>query len=183
MSKTRLSQEDWIKAGFRALTKGGHAALRAEAIARDLKTTKGSFYWHFKGLTDYKTALLKFWADQATAGIITGLAPLAPGLARLTALIEIASQTPEEFGGPQAEPAIREWARYDTEAADAVRRIDQERITYLRAELAQLGVHTPEAADLFYAAHLGLEQLAISTQDNGQQARLYLLELLATASP
>jgi AcrR family transcriptional regulator len=183
MSKQRLTKEDWIAAGFRALAKGGHAALRAEAIARDLKTTKGSFYWHFKDLSAYKTALLSFWSDQATGSIINDLSDLPPGHARLAALIDIASQTPDEFGGPRAEPAIREWARYDPQAADCVKQMDQERIAFLAEELSQLGALPPTAAYLFYAAHLGLEQLAITTQDDGAQARRYLLELMAAAGP
>ncbi|MFN3661424.1 TetR family transcriptional regulator [Yoonia sp.] len=45
--------EDWLMAGFRALASHGPSALRAAALARDLGTTKGSFYWHFKDLPDY----------------------------------------------------------------------------------------------------------------------------------
>jgi len=44
---TRLGKADWLDAGLAALAAEGPAALRAEALARQLNTTKGSFYWHF----------------------------------------------------------------------------------------------------------------------------------------
>ncbi|WP_163317770.1 TetR family transcriptional regulator, partial [Enterobacter hormaechei] len=47
-TRKTLSAEDWISAAFRALSQGGAQAIRAEAIARDLKVSKGSFYWHFR---------------------------------------------------------------------------------------------------------------------------------------
>ena len=38
----RLTREDWILAGFRALSTSGTTALRVEPVARVLGTTKGS---------------------------------------------------------------------------------------------------------------------------------------------
>ncbi|MFY0622090.1 MAG: TetR/AcrR family transcriptional regulator [Pelagimonas sp.] len=183
MTKPRLSQEDWIAAGFRALAKGGPAALRAEAIARDLKTTKGSFYWHFKDLPAFKSAMLQFWAERATTTIIDRLAPLSPGLPRLEALIDVASETPEEFGGTAVEPAIRDWARYDAEAAQLLQQADDARTAYLAQELAHIGVRDAEAARLFYAAHLGLEQLSATQADTGRKARYLLLNLMQSLRP
>ncbi len=47
-AKARLTRSDWVLAGFRALLASGPDAIRVEALARDLRATKGSFYWHFK---------------------------------------------------------------------------------------------------------------------------------------
>jgi len=44
--KQTLTANDWIVAGFVALTSGGPPAVKVEAIAKTLKVSKGSFYWH-----------------------------------------------------------------------------------------------------------------------------------------
>lgn len=183
MTQKRLSKDDWIAAGFRALAKGGHAALRAEAIARDLKTTKGSFYWHFKDISAFRNAMLGFWQAKATAGIINELQSFAPGRARLEALIDAASHTPAFFGGAAVEPAIRDWARHDKAARQVLDTVDQQRLRFVAEELSQMGQTDPTAAHLFYAAHLGLEQLALTTQNSGKAERTRLLQLLADLSP
>ena len=41
-------------AGFRALSAEGPQGIRVEAIARQLKLSKGSFYWHFKDVQALK---------------------------------------------------------------------------------------------------------------------------------
>lgn len=178
MTKQRLSPEDWIAAGFRALAQHGPKGLRAEAIARDLNTTKGSFYWHFKDLPAYRSAMLALWQEQATAQIIAALQHLSPGFARLQALVDRASDAPARYGGARAEPAIRDWARHDPEAATALARVDQARLEFLISEFAAMGVHDPAHARLFYAAHLGLELLCPATGQDGAAERHALLELL-----
>ena len=71
--KNSLEPEDWIKGGFRALASGGEQAIRIEAIAREMKVSKGSFYWHFKNLATLKKDMLEHWAKLATFDIIADL--------------------------------------------------------------------------------------------------------------
>lgn len=178
MTQKRLSQEDWLAAGFRALAQGGPSALRAEAIARDLKTTKGSFYWHFKDLGAFKTAMLALWKHKATDAIITDLQNLPAGQDPLLTLITIASHSPTRFGGAAVEPAIREWARADPNAEAALVEVDTQRIAFLHDHLRTSEHEDATKARLFYAAHLGLEQLARTRGDSGEAERQLLLSLL-----
>ncbi len=178
MTQKRLSQEDWLAAGFRALSQGGPSALRAEAIARDLKTTKGSFYWHFKDLQAFKAAMLAVWKHKATDAIIADLQNLPPDQNPLLSLITIASHTPTRFGGAAVEPAIREWARADPDVETALIEVDTLRIAFLHKHLRTSEGGDSTKARLFYAAHLGLEQLARSTGNHGEAERHLLLSLL-----
>ena len=179
MTQNRLSSEDWIAAGFCALADGGAAALKVEPIARALGTTKGSFYWHFRDLAQYRTALLAFWHDQATTAIIAEVQSQPDRDSRLRLLVSLASQSPARMGGPAAEPAIRAWACHDSEAACAVARVDDHRLTFLRRELGDpADPATARKARLLYAGHLGLELLSLSTGDTGEALRLQLLDLL-----
>ncbi|WP_368183894.1 TetR/AcrR family transcriptional regulator [Aestuariibius sp. HNIBRBA575] len=173
-----LNKADWISAGFRALAKGGPSAIKVEPIAREIGATKGSFYWHFKDLKALKSDMLAFWKSQATDAIIAGLDQIPPGHGRLSALIEAASYVSEEHGGYVAETAIRDWARFDTEAEVAVANVDANRIAFLEEELRLMGPNAAQKARLFYAAHIGLEQLAAAGGGSGREERLILLDLM-----
>ena len=70
MNTVKLTRDDWLAAGFLALSRDGPTALRAEALARKLKTTKGSFYWHFADLPAFKQAMLTLWREKVAGEII-----------------------------------------------------------------------------------------------------------------
>ena len=166
----RLSREDWILAGFRALTAGGVAALRVEPVARALGTTKGSFYWHFADPADWRTAMLTYWEHVAYLHVIADLAALPTGAARLQALTSraVTGGRDPAHGGLAAEPALREWARFAPDVAETVARVDQGRIAFLADCLTDMQPHAPVAphapdaqlgARAIYATYIGLQSL------------------------
>jgi AcrR family transcriptional regulator len=165
-SKKRLTKEDWLFAGFRALCDGGPAAIKAEAIARELKTTKGSFYWHFADIPAFQREMLLFWQIKATTQLIEALAPYdnnpADQLYRLIQLmIDLNS---DAYGGFKAEPAIRHWAVFLPEAEQAIGNVDRLRLAWLRERFEKIGQEKEQAtinAANFYALVMGLEQLEL----------------------
>lgn len=77
-TRRRLSRDDWLAAGLEAPASQGAPPPGAEPLARQLGTTKGSFYWHFRDVPDYHAALLAAWAERATpdpAGATAGVSP------------------------------------------------------------------------------------------------------------
>ncbi len=167
----RLTREDWILAGFRALTAGGVAALRVEPVARALNATKGSFYWHFASPADWHAAMLHYWEEVAYLRVIAELGVLPPGAARLSALIPQAVTEGRDpaHGGHQAEPALREWARFAPDVAITVARVDAGRIAFLAQCLADMrgdGTDTAIAGRAVYAAYLGLQSLHGTTTED-----------------
>lgn len=165
MTKTPLSGDDWIKAAFRALSSGGVQAIRAEAIARDLKVSKGSFYWHFKDVPDLKAQMLEHWAGQATDAIIADVeANDGSGREQLRLLAEAATDDRNlAYGGVRTEGAIREWARYDSAAAAVLKAVDQRRLAYVAELFARCGFSATSSrsgANILYGALIGLEALA-----------------------
>ncbi|MCA2013029.1 TetR/AcrR family transcriptional regulator [Pararhodobacter sp. CCB-MM2] len=160
-----LSPEDWIAAAFRRLAQGGLAAVRAEAIARDLGVSKGSFYWHFKDLPDLKARMLAHWLDRATEQVmaltVEGGGDATARLERLTDLAS--SDLSERYGGPRAELAIRDWARLEPGAGEAQRAADTARLAFLTGLLQQAGLTRAEAergARQIYGCYLGAQLLA-----------------------
>lgn len=155
MSSTRLSPEKWIDAGFAALSTQGPQALAAEPLARQLGTTKGSFYWHFKDVPTYHAALLRHWHAQALADVVERLGETGPPDTRL-----------RTFGhgilNTSSEAALRVWAQNDSNVADSLAEVDAERFTYLNHLLRQFGLRNPAFGQAILAALIGLPQL----QDN-----------------
>lgn len=56
-----LTREDWIDAAWIALSEGSLDTVKVDPIARRLKVTRGSFYWHFKNRQDLIDAVVDRW--------------------------------------------------------------------------------------------------------------------------
>ncbi|MBY0566560.1 MAG: TetR/AcrR family transcriptional regulator [Hyphomonadaceae bacterium] len=178
----RLSAEDWVAAGFRALVAGGASALKVEPLSRSLGATKGSFYWHFSDGADLRTQMIKLWRRLGEAEITGAIrARGLKGRAALAALIERISVVPhDQLGGAAVEPAIRAWALEDLVVARAVADMDKLRIDVLREFFAQTGLTTAQAmlkAKIFYASVVGLEMLRLTS---GADMRACLMAELDT---
>lgn len=156
MKRARLNRQDWIDTGLSTLVSDGPGALAAEPLARKLKTTKGSFYWHFKDVPDFQQAIIKDWQGRAFAQVVSALAEDGTAEKRL-----------RRFGNmmraDRQDAAFRAWARIDERAAGALAQVDAERLTYLANLLKKLGLSNPEFAQSCLAALIGLPQIGAET--------------------
>lgn len=166
--KAKLGRTDWVLAALRALVRGGIAAVKVEALAREIGATKGSFYWHFKDLGELHQVMLELWEDIATRRITAAVR--ASGLdprGQLMLLADMVSVRPgEALGGVEIEPALRDWGRNDPRARAVLERVDRQRLEDLAGFLGAAGVAEGELlpkAQLIYAAVIGLEQLRLTT--------------------
>lgn len=179
LAKARLTRDDWILAGFRALVAGGREGLRVEPVARALGATKGSFYWHFAGPADWQAAMLAYWEEFAFARIVQALEGLPAGEARLRGVITLATQTRDpSYGGIRGEPALRDWARYDAGVATCVARVDAARVGWLASELTAAGADAG-LARAFYAALLGLQAMLVDEAGTAADLNALLAAMLA----
>ncbi len=178
-----LSAQDWIKAGFRALTAGGPGAIKAETIARELKVSKGSFYWHFKDIPSFKAAMLRHWKVGATDAVIANVEGSDVSSAdQLKLLLRIATGDGDVvYGGVLVESAIRDWGRYEPAAASSVKSVDKRRIAYLEGLFQKCGVKPKPCrtnANILYGALLGLQGLSHQGLADLQHDLSHLLERL-----
>ncbi len=160
MATARLSPDLWLTAGLAALQHDGPAALGAEPLARALKTTKGSFYWHFKDVPAFHAAVLAHWRTLAVASLAeTTQSALPP------------DQALRQFGrdllADPVEPRLRSWAQNDPSVANVLATVDTARLDHLRHLLADLGFGNQSFAHALQAALIGLPQLAPA--DTAQQ--------------
>lgn len=153
----RLSPSDWIHAAVRRLGQDGVDQVRVELLAKDLKVSKGSFYWHFADCAALLTALLEAWEQEATQAIIDEVeGHPGPPADRLWALAQRVFQTPRTVD--LLETALRAWAARDEAARAAVQRVDKRRVRYVSGLLAEVGMGKTEArrrAELMYRALIG----------------------------
>jgi AcrR family transcriptional regulator len=183
-TKPRLEPKDWVLAGLRALVRGGIQAVKVEALARDIGTTKGSFYWHFKDLSDLHQVMLELWEALATTAITAAVKHSGrDGRGQLMLLIDLVSIRPGEvYGGIEVEPALRDWGRTDPRARAVVERVDRQRLRDLQDFLAAAGVTVAELetkAHLIYAAVIGLENLRLTTgSDMGPPLQTLVAKLI-----
>jgi len=154
-----LSAGDWARAALEVLAQGGIEAVAVEPLARRLKVTKGSFYWHFRSRAELLEAALREWETSATREVIALMEAVADPRERLRRLFR------EAMPGPPRRRAI-ELAVSDAAShpivAPALRRVVQQRIAYLGECYRRLGF-TPEAARhravLTYSAYAGALRL------------------------
>ena len=127
-----LAPESWINAGLSKLAAGGVAAIRVEALARDLKVTKGSFYWHFKSRDEFLTRMLETWRKRATIAVIQRFDDNeGPPQSRLRRLLEMPFASKGSQEGAQIELAVRVWGRTDPRTAAILQEVDEMRLAYL----------------------------------------------------
>lgn len=130
--------------------------MRIEVLAKELKVSKGSFYWHFPDRQALLTAVLGAWESAGTDAIIaaTDLTALPP-TERVAALVKEVFSHPDHDG---FEVAVRAWARADQHARVAVGRVDQRRVDYVASLARDGGVPADIAlmrAQVLYRALLG----------------------------
>ena len=183
-----LTAEDWIQAGFRALSSDGAQAIRAERLARTMKVSKGSFYWHFADVPALQTAMLWHWQQVATHQIIAQLeasdADFATRLFRLAGFATSAVSDP--YGGFSTEAAIRDWARHDPAAAAALQTVDTCRLTYLNSLFAGAGLSGAalgQAVRLFHCVLVGAQHLPASKPANVLADLEFIITQFARATP
>ncbi|MEU7583390.1 TetR/AcrR family transcriptional regulator [Streptomyces sp. NPDC041068] len=158
-AKPRLGAQDWADAALTAMREGGLAAVAVEPLAARLKTTKGSFYWHFANRDALVEAALARWAETETEGMITAV-EAEPGAERklrllLTEAVRSASFDPLEV-------SLLATAD-DPRVAPVLRRVTERRVAYVASLFEELGFAPAEAHRrglLSYSAYLGHTQLA-----------------------
>jgi len=146
----RLGREEWLRASRLALLKGGVEAVRVEKLARDLKVTKGSFYWHFKDRAEILEALLGEW-ERELSGIAARLQGTT-GRDRILSLLAILADLAKLSGRGRApsDAAIFAWAAVSPEVARRVNKAERERIKFL-ARLTK----SVDQAEILYMTWLG----------------------------
>ncbi len=184
--------DDWVQAATEVLVDGGVDLVRVDVIAKRMGMTRGSFYWHFKDREDLLQRILQGWRDAATEQVTRRFSNAASNPRDLLhEVLSLPFRGRSALRAGRVELAIRDWARRDTLARQAVDEADNTRISYISQCFSALGFSIPQArhrAGILYAYQLGESLMAhqgAHAQKNGRSdlvEQLLLLPEAATAA-
>ena len=168
-------RETWIRCGFTELARSGIEGVRVEVLAKNLGVTKGGFYRQFRDRAALLGSMLEDWREGRIAAI-EQQASLDGETARdrLQALIRLYSER-MNTEAIAIELAIRQWARSDEAAAEAVASVDAARLKNVGQLYRATGLAADEAdaqAFLFYCFIFGQSLLFLG---RGQRKRAQLI--------
>ena len=165
----------WIDAGFKELARSGVEGVRVEVLAKNLGVTKGGFYRRFKDRAALLAEMLADWSEGRIAAI-EQQASLDGETARdrLQSLIRLYSER-MNTEAIAIELAIRQWARTDEAAAEAVASVDAARLKNVAQLYRATGLEAEDAdarAFLFYCFVFGQSLLFL---ERGMRKRSALI--------
>lgn len=156
--KPKVTAERWFIAALEQLALGGIDAVRIEVLAEQLGVTKGMFYARFDTREVFLDAVVDYWRQRTTTGLIAELSAMDSGpedrLARLFAI----SRLDRTQTGAWVEVAMRSWALTDKRAKRALEEIDRHRLAYFESLLTANGVpkeQVPARAFMIYSYVIG----------------------------
>ncbi|HVB08370.1 MAG TPA: TetR/AcrR family transcriptional regulator [Candidatus Acidoferrales bacterium] len=146
----RLERSDWIRAAIDVLAKDGRDAVRVENLARKLRISKGSFYWHFRDRDDLLEAILDAWeSGQAEWNADESEVHRDPA-GRWANLIELLSR-PSQCS---LDVAIFSWAREDEKVGRRAGEVEKKRTAHLQQVFREIGFSAAQAEEWSDAAML-----------------------------
>jgi len=179
----RVRKDEWLATALDELERGGIEAVRVERLAKLLAISKSGFYWHFKDRKDLHQHLLDYWIHEFTE-VVTSNPLLIRGkpierLEKVSALIE-----ENDLG--KYDLAVRAWAQYDETAREAVGRVTESRLDFLRnifREIGFVGEELEMRSTLFVAYHTW-ESATFARQSSRKRTRMRRRRLqLLTSQP
>ena len=170
--KGNLTKDDWLSAAMELLRKRGVGGVRVLTLAKILRVSRGSFYWHFEDHDDLLRSMLDWWDREMTDSVIQ-VANESRGspAKRLMALAEDVLR----FDRNRYETAIRTWAEDDKRAAKTLKRVVNKRLDYVTSLFREAGFSPAEArarGDLL-AVYIMSEDSILA--DDTMETRLRLL--------
>lgn len=179
--KQDRSARDWEEAALAAIAAGGLRALAIPDLARSLGVTKGSFYWHFRGIGELLEAAMGRWEEMDRVSL-DELKAIADPRERLTALFVQAMEK-------QQAHALYVALSPASDVAASIHRITVRRVRFLFDAYRELGLSRLEAREqalLAYTAYVGslhLRQQASPGLSAEKELHAYVAHAVKTLIP
>lgn len=138
-----LSRDLWLDAARKVLERRGIAAVKIDALARQLKVTRGSFYFHFAGLSDLHAGLVAIWRQRNCAPFEALTQSTLEGQVLFETVVRV--WVDEKPFAPTLDLAIRDWARSARTLAVEVEATDRVRLDLLTQAFRGMGYSDDES--------------------------------------
>ncbi|MES2450137.1 MAG: TetR/AcrR family transcriptional regulator [Pseudomonadota bacterium] len=182
----QLTREDWIDRARKALILSGVENVKVDVMARRLKVTRGSFYWHFKNRQELLDALIDDWEANNRRELSIMAARLAEGTAGLMEIFHIWLTEDPSF--PSFDRAVRAWSLKSKRVAGAVGAIDGAWVTLFQTFFERSGIGEMESlvrARIIYFHQVGYYAVALKESVDQRMALLpyYFVALIGSPPP
>ena len=137
-NRTAFTRADWLKAAKTILIDSGIDDVKVDVMARKMKITRGSFYWHFKSRHDLHDEILADWIARNRAGIEQLRKNSESGVPSFTDCIRF--WISQEDDVLTFDMAMRVWGRKSSDVALAIYEIDNRWIDLLTDMFIARGV-------------------------------------------
>lgn len=187
-ARTQLTPDDWIQAATELLIVKSIDAVRVDVLAKIMKVTRGSFYWHFADRDDLLHRVLTSWQEAQTEQIIARYKRQGVAAADLIReLIELPFHGRAAMKGSSVELAIRAWARRDEQARLIVDKVDAKRLDYIFECFSSLGFEPADAKARAFVLYCYMQSESLfrnqgTVADKGER-RQFIAQMLLGAAP
>lgn len=139
-----LSRESWIAAALKVLERRGIASVKIDLLAKQLRVTRGSFYFHFADLKDLQQAMLEEWRTRNCRPFLELAAEEGhEGKDFFDRIVTI--WVAEDPFSPMLDLAIRDWSRSAAKLAAEVAAMDDLRLALLTRSFRTMGYDADES--------------------------------------
>ena len=131
-----VSKAEWLEIAMETLSQKGVDGLSVEGLARELGISKAGFYWHFRDRQDLLAQLLEYWVHELTEVVTSNrqLLELEPRQRLITTAEMIM-----KYDLARYDSAFRQWAKRDPVARRAVKKVNQNRLEFIKKTLSECG--------------------------------------------
>ena len=141
-TKKSLTKDDWLRAAMELLRTRGIGGVRVLTLAKRMRVSRGSFYWHFENQQDLLDSMLDWWDRQMTDTIIEQTGSVRGSAEKR---LFFAAELILRDGYSRYDSAIRSWAAGDKKAARVMRRVIKKRLDYIFRLFREAGFPPAEA--------------------------------------
>ncbi len=181
MATKRLSRADWINAATQVLATSGIDMVRVDNLAKKLKITRGSFYYHFDSRKDLLQAILDSWRLKATEAVIESLKQRSSdSKEQLFELMSLPLKGDKAHKAASIEISLRAWARRDEIARATVDEVDSYRISFIEDLFKDMGHPSQQASDLAHLVYSFLIASSLVDPDASEDTRRERSERIAS---
>ncbi|MFT6917157.1 MAG: AcrR family transcriptional regulator [Motiliproteus sp.] len=141
----RGSEELWLDAAYDLLIESGVDSVKVMPLAKALKLSRTSFYWHFADRDALLEALIKRWERQNTGQLVAQTERYAQTINEAILNLFDCWINPQLFDA-KMDFAIRNWAQQTPALKTLMEQTDQLRITAIGRMFSRFGF-TPQQSE------------------------------------
>ena len=120
----------------------GIGGVRVLTLAKILRVSRGSFYWHFEDHDDLLRSMLDWWDREMTDSVIRSA---SEGRGSVPKRLMATAEEVVRSRRTRYDAAIRTWAEDDKRAAKTLKRVLNKRLDYITGLFEEAGFTPAEA--------------------------------------